>query len=270
MTSRDLRRIVLPEESPSTVQFLNMQSSQLTHPLTSSPTTTSTALSYLQQYFVFYERPASLRGEELARFEEHEKTRLDDYVRGGGVGWKLCLSAGRRDLTQLVALWRARGGKLMEVEKPIPSAILLAPLIAATSIHLACKHSETPRKLRDIVNVAFWLCNQDDESQGFLPINENYWSLKDSIIAAELGLLRVLRFEFNVDLPHPHLFKTIRNFRDHHCEAFVTFSPLSDIRLSSDDNVTSVSPIPSPAYSTPIFSPFYDSISSPTRRNLRD
>ena len=34
---------------------------------------------------------------------------------------------------------------------------------------------------------------------------QEYWSFKDSIITAELVLLRILKFDLNVDLPFGHM-----------------------------------------------------------------
>lgn len=35
------------------------------------------------------------------------------------------------------------------------------PLLITTCLHLACKQTEVPRKIRDIINVGFWLQRQD-------------------------------------------------------------------------------------------------------------
>ncbi len=38
----------------------------------------------------------------------------------------------------------------------------------------------------------------------YLKIDAEYWSLKESLITAELMLLRILRFETHIFLPHPY------------------------------------------------------------------
>ncbi|KAJ3119306.1 hypothetical protein HK098_005609, partial [Nowakowskiella sp. JEL0407] len=78
--------------------------------------------------------------------------------------------------------------------------------LAATSlILLATKHTEVPRKVRDIVNCGYWLLNHQNEDQGYLDVGEDselYANLRDSLITAELFSLRVLNFNTNTDLAY--------------------------------------------------------------------
>ncbi|KAJ3299276.1 Mannose-6-phosphate isomerase [Borealophlyctis nickersoniae] len=78
-------------------------------------------------------------------------------------------------------------------------------LLATTALHLATKQCEVPRKLRDVINVGYWTVHQQDGSDRYLNITEEYWAIKESTFASELVLLRVLGFDLNVDTPYPHI-----------------------------------------------------------------
>ncbi|KAJ1553125.1 hypothetical protein HK096_009129, partial [Nowakowskiella sp. JEL0078] len=63
------------------------------------------------------------------------------------------------------------------------------------------------RKLDNHVRSQELLNNSEDDG-GYLDVNEGselYGNLRDSLVAAELMVLRVLKFETNVDLAHPPL-----------------------------------------------------------------
>ncbi|KAI8611367.1 cyclin-like protein [Chytriomyces sp. MP71] len=77
-------------------------------------------------------------------------------------------------------------------------------LIMSACVHLACKQTELPRKLRDILNAGFWIEQRGNPNiDPFLDTdNDLYWELKESLVAAELVLLRVLAFDTNVETPH--------------------------------------------------------------------
>ncbi|KAI9017001.1 cyclin-like protein [Gaertneriomyces semiglobifer] len=74
--------------------------------------------------------------------------------------------------------------------------------IATTCLHLACKNGEVPRKLREIINVAYWLVQGWEGGDPYLAIGDQYWIIKDSIMKTEMILLRVLGFSLQVDLPY--------------------------------------------------------------------
>ncbi|KAJ3326565.1 Cyclin- protein fam58a [Blyttiomyces sp. JEL0837] len=77
-------------------------------------------------------------------------------------------------------------------------------LIAAAAVHLACKQTEVSRKVRDVINVGYWVLH--NESDGYIYTEEDiYWELKESLITAEMFLLRALRFDTNVELPYAFL-----------------------------------------------------------------
>ncbi|KAK3731457.1 hypothetical protein QZH41_013649 [Actinostola sp. cb2023] len=82
-------------------------------------------------------------------------------------------------------------------------------LIGATVLYLASKAEESPRKLRDVINV----CHREPTASNmclcrllhketFLEIGSEYWSLRDSVANCELFVLRVLGFKVATDNPH--------------------------------------------------------------------
>ncbi|KAJ3069262.1 Cyclin- protein fam58a [Podochytrium sp. JEL0797] len=76
-------------------------------------------------------------------------------------------------------------------------------LMLCTCIHLACKQTEVSRKLRDVVNAGYWILHHK-VSDGYLDTDDDvYWNLKESLVSAELLLLRILGFETTVETPHP-------------------------------------------------------------------
>ncbi|KAI9343915.1 cyclin-like protein [Zopfochytrium polystomum] len=84
-------------------------------------------------------------------------------------------------------------------------------LMVSACIYLACKQTEMSRRLRDILNVGYWYYNHG--SDGFLDTeNSLYWELKESLINAELLLVRILHFDTNVELVYPHLVMVLEDF----------------------------------------------------------
>ncbi|KAJ2584430.1 hypothetical protein GGH95_000385, partial [Coemansia sp. RSA 1836] len=61
------------------------------------------------------------------------------------------------------------------------------------------KTTEEPRKQRDIINVGYKLAHP---SSDFLPVDEQMDALRNTMTQAELVLIRILGFNFNVELPH--------------------------------------------------------------------
>ncbi|KAI9009226.1 cyclin-like protein [Hyaloraphidium curvatum] len=79
-------------------------------------------------------------------------------------------------------------------------------LVATAALDLACKTAETVRKIRDVINVGWFVLHPEDP---YLPISDQYHALRDSLVNAELIMLRVLRFELQVDLPHRWIARTV-------------------------------------------------------------
>ncbi|KAI9365495.1 cyclin-like protein [Zopfochytrium polystomum] len=72
------------------------------------------------------------------------------------------------------------------------------------SIFLASKAEETPRKMKDIINVFFFLTEGHDKDVGAEVPSNRLYALKEAMIAAELQIL--VKLGFNVQVQHPHGF----------------------------------------------------------------
>jgi len=78
-------------------------------------------------------------------------------------------------------------------------------VIATTCLYLAAKVAESPRKIRDIINVAFLILNNQT-----LKISSEYWDLKDVVVKMESVVLRTLAFHLTVEHPHHYLFNYLK------------------------------------------------------------
>ncbi|KAI8929718.1 cyclin-like protein [Entophlyctis helioformis] len=125
-------------------------------------------------------------------------------------------------------------------------AAIDAHMLAATCLHIACKHTETPRKLRDILNAAH-LClprpvfggndSNDKDSHkdshkdsrhaaATLALSDDrFWSLKTSLVRAEHVVLRALGYDVAVRLPYAHLARVLRAMAGAQAEAEAAYEP---------------------------------------------
>jgi hypothetical protein len=76
-------------------------------------------------------------------------------------------------------------------------------LVVMATLSLAAKAKEMPVKLSDVVNTCYRCLHRCGP---MLEVGDVYWQLKDSVARYELLLLRALRFEIYVSMPHSHLF----------------------------------------------------------------
>ncbi|KAI8917595.1 cyclin-like protein [Powellomyces hirtus] len=86
-------------------------------------------------------------------------------------------------------------------------------MVAMTCTHLACKQCEEGLKMRDIINVSYWLVNMQEGRDPYLKIGEEYWDIKESLMNAELVLLRILRFNVDVRLPFARVIGLLDDLR---------------------------------------------------------
>ncbi|KAI8848011.1 cyclin-like protein [Chytridium lagenaria] len=82
---------------------------------------------------------------------------------------------------------------------------LASSTVSAAALSLACKQTEAPRKLRDIINSCYWVSHRHAENgtQYLKTDEQRYWDLRSSVISAEHILLRCLSFNTTVDCPYP-------------------------------------------------------------------
>lgn len=99
-------------------------------------------------------------------------------------------------------------------------------LIGCTCLYLASKVEDDDIKIRDIINVGVNCVRPDDPPLSLDP----YFTLRDSLIQAELLLMRVLGYKMKVDLPHRYLLHYIQSLKDWVGEK--TFNTLPIVEMS--------------------------------------
>lgn len=80
----------------------------------------------------------------------------------------------------------------------IENKILIFQVTACCCLFLAGKVQETPKKSRDIVNVAQKLLSKEK----FLSFGDDP---KEKVIAVETRLLQTIRFDFEVEYPYTYI-----------------------------------------------------------------
>lgn len=83
-------------------------------------------------------------------------------------------------------------------------------LIGSTCIYLASKVVDDDIKIRDIINVGISCVRRGDAPLSLDP----YFSMRDSLIQAELLLMRVLGFKLKVDLPHKYMLHYLMSLKE--------------------------------------------------------
>ena len=72
-------------------------------------------------------------------------------------------------------------------------------MIGAASLYLAGKVESQQLKIRDILNVCQATVHRGSSP---LDLNEKYWTLRESVVQAELLMMRTLAFQVAIDHPH--------------------------------------------------------------------
>ncbi|KAI7866394.1 hypothetical protein BDF14DRAFT_1812755 [Spinellus fusiger] len=80
-------------------------------------------------------------------------------------------------------------------------------LLATTCLHLACKATDIPRKVRDLVNVGYRYYHLEGP---MLQVDENYFKMRSSLVTSELLLVRTLGYNLEVELPFAFCLNTLR------------------------------------------------------------
>lgn len=84
-------------------------------------------------------------------------------------------------------------------------------LIASASLYLAGKIKDDPVKIRDVINVAHNTLNRGSSP---LELGDEYWSMRDAIVQAELLITRMLKFELNTVHPHKFMLYYMKSLQD--------------------------------------------------------
>ncbi|CAO3631010.1 unnamed protein product [Mucor fragilis] len=80
-------------------------------------------------------------------------------------------------------------------------------LLTTTCLQLACKATEVPRKVRDLVNVGYRYYHPTGTT---LNVDENYFKMRSSLVTSELLLVRALGFDLEVELPFAYCLNVLR------------------------------------------------------------
>lgn len=85
-------------------------------------------------------------------------------------------------------------------------------LIASTCLYLAGKIKDDNKliKIRDIMNVSSNTLHRGSQP---LELGDQYWSIRDAIIQAELLIMRTLKFEVTPDHPHRYMVHYLRSLQ---------------------------------------------------------
>lgn len=75
-------------------------------------------------------------------------------------------------------------------------------MIAASCLYLAGKVKDEIVKIRDVINVAYETMNRNSAP---LELNDEYWTMRDSIVQAELLITRILKFDLGTVHSHKYL-----------------------------------------------------------------
>lgn len=84
-------------------------------------------------------------------------------------------------------------------------------LISSACLYLAGKIKDDPVKIRDVINVAH---NTLNRGSGPLELGDEYWSMRDAIVQAELLITRMLKFELNFTHPHKYMLYYMKSLQD--------------------------------------------------------
>ncbi|KAI3662574.1 hypothetical protein MP638_000684 [Amoeboaphelidium occidentale] len=77
-------------------------------------------------------------------------------------------------------------------------------LLILACVQVATKSTEEHRKLRDIFNCFYFTMHGR-----FMPVNEDYWRMRDSVGKVEFVLLRILRFHLAIPLAYPFILRIV-------------------------------------------------------------
>lgn len=83
--------------------------------------------------------------------------------------------------------------------------------IASSCLYLAGKIKDDPVKLRDVINVAHNTINRSAQP---LELGDEYWSMRDSIVQAELFITRILKFDLTTVHPHKYMLHYMKSLQD--------------------------------------------------------
>lgn len=84
-------------------------------------------------------------------------------------------------------------------------------MIASSCLYLAGKIKDDPLKIRDVINVAHNTINRGAQP---LELGDEYWSMRDTIVQAELFITRILKFDLTTVHPHKYMLHFMKSLQD--------------------------------------------------------
>uniref|UniRef100_A0A1B0AF92 Cyclin-Q n=1 Tax=Glossina pallidipes TaxID=7398 RepID=A0A1B0AF92_GLOPL len=102
-------------------------------------------------------------------------------------------------------------------------------LIAASSLYMASKIKDDPIKIRDVINVTHNLLNRNASP---LDLGEEYFSIRDAIVQAELLIARTLQFDLCFEQPHKFLLCYLKTLQDWLGPTIWNSAPITRIAMS--------------------------------------
>ncbi|XP_050441345.1 cyclin-Q [Adelges cooleyi] len=82
--------------------------------------------------------------------------------------------------------------------------------IASSTLYLASKVHDETTKLRDLINVCYHTLHRNAPP---LPLAEDYWNFRDTIVHAEMLIMRLLQFDTTFDHPHNYFLHYVQTLR---------------------------------------------------------
>ncbi|KAJ3270407.1 hypothetical protein HDV01_007873 [Terramyces sp. JEL0728] len=128
--------------------------------------------------------------------------------------------------------------KYQQFQKLQETVTIPFQLIAAAAIFLACKQTEKKRKLRDIINVFYYITHKK-----LLEIDDLFWKLRDSVVYAEYLLLRILGFdllpddlikEFIYTIERKRIERTKIQLMHYYLSKLIALDDISALRMKND------------------------------------
>uniref|UniRef100_A0A1B0GC76 Cyclin-Q n=1 Tax=Glossina morsitans morsitans TaxID=37546 RepID=A0A1B0GC76_GLOMM len=102
-------------------------------------------------------------------------------------------------------------------------------LIAASSLYMASKIKDDQIKIRDVINVTHNLLNRNASP---LDLGEEYFSIRDAIVQAELLIARTLKFDLCFEQPHKFLLCYLKTLQDWLGPTIWNSAPVTKIAMS--------------------------------------
>ncbi|XP_055606476.1 cyclin-Q [Uranotaenia lowii] len=84
-------------------------------------------------------------------------------------------------------------------------------MIASSCLYLAGKIKDDPVKIRDVINVSHSTINRGAPP---LELTDEYWSMRDTIVQAELFITRILKFDMTTVHPHKYMLHYMKSLQD--------------------------------------------------------